>query len=226
MPWGVWAPGARPQVFPDGSGIYLRRGSRIAVQIHYHPDGTEQTDSTRIGLHFAEERTPRNSAVFTAVNTDFEIPAGAERYEVTAELDIARVWNYLIPDSIQNSLQGSGLFPLDIISVASHVHLLGKEIRMNKISSSGETTPMVHIDDWDFDWQDIYTYKSPVKLNIDDRLVVRAIYDNSASNPKNPNDPPIPVGWGNFTTDEMCVVFFTLDVPDLCQFPLSLCDGH
>ncbi len=231
--WGVesyilggWAPGARPQVLPDGSGIYLRRGSRIAIQIHYHPDGTEQTDTTRVGLHFAEERTPRNSTVLMAINTSFEIPAGAEDYEVTAEFNFERVGSFLIPDSLRNSLQASGVFPLDIINVLPHMHLLGKEIRMDKISPSGESTPMVYIDDWDFDWQDFYTYKTPVKLNLDDRLVVRAIYDNSAGNPRNPNDPPIPVGWGDFTTDEMCIVFFTVDVPDLCRFPLGLCDGH
>ena len=231
--WGVesyfmggWAPGARPQLLPDGSGVYLRRGSRIAIQLHYHPDGTEQSDTTRIGLHFADERTPRNASVLMAINTSFQIPPGAERHEVAAEFNFQRVGEFLIPDSLRSVLESSGLFPLDIINVLPHMHLLGKEIRMDKVSASGETTPMVYIDDWDFDWQDFYTYKEPMKLHLDDRLVVRASYDNSSNNPHNPNNPPIPVGWGESTTDEMCIVFFTLDIPDLCQFPLGLCDSH
>lgn len=223
---GGWAPGMSPQVLPDGSGIYLRRGSRISVQLHYHPDGTEQSDTTRIGIHFAEERTPRNSTVLMAINTNFEIPASAKAHEVTAEFNFERVGNFVIPDSLRNFLVSSGVFPLDVISVLPHMHLLGREIRMDKVSASGETTPMVYIDDWDFNWHDIYTYKTPMKLHLDDRLVVRAIYDNSASNPRNPNSPPIPVRWGDFTTDEMCIVFFTVDIPDLCAFPLGLCDSH
>jgi hypothetical protein len=42
---------------------------------------------------------------------------------------------------------------------------------------------------------------------------VEAIYDNSKDNPRNPNDPPKPVGWGEQTTDEMMllIVPFTID---------------
>ncbi len=231
--WGVesyvlggWAPGTRPQTFPEGTGIYIRPGARIALQVHYAPDGTEQTDATRIGIHFADERTPRNASVLMAINTEFEIPAGAERHEVVAEFNFESVAGFQIPESLRALLRASGLLPLDVINVLPHMHLLGKEIRMDKISPSGETVPMIYIDDWDFDWQDFYTYRSPVPLDIDDRLVVRAIYDNSAGNPRNPNRPPIPVGWGESTTDEMCIVFFTVDVPDLCRYPLGLCDGH
>ncbi len=231
--WGVesyviggWAPGSRPQTFPEGTGIYLRRGSRIALQVHYAPDGTHQSAKTRIGLHFADERTPRNASVLMAINTDFEIPAGAERHEVTAEFNFESVGGFTVPRSLRTLLRATGLLPINIINVLPHMHLLGKEIRMDKISASGEATPMVYIDDWDFNWQDFYTYKTPVPLDLDDRLVVRAIYDNSSGNPNNPNNPPIPIGWGESTTDEMCIVFFTVDVPDLCRFPLGLCDGH
>ena len=36
------------------------------------------------------------------------------------------------------------------------------------------------------------------------------IYDNSADNPNNPNDPPIRINWGNNSTDEMAMMTFTL----------------
>ncbi len=223
---GGWAPGTRPQVLPEGSGIYLRRGSRIAIQVHYHPNGTSQSDTTRIGLHFASERTPRNTTVLTAINRDFTIPAGEERYEVTAEFQLQSVVNQVVPPAVAALLEGTGVFPLDITGVIPHMHTLGREIRMDKISDSGESTPMVYIDDWDFDWQDWYTYVNPVPLELDDRLVVSAIYDNSANNSRNPNSPPIAVGWGDGTADEMCIVFFAVDVPDLCALPLGLCSSH
>ena len=223
---GGWAPGTRPQVLPEGSGIYLRRGSRIAIQVHYHPNGTSQSDTTRIGLHFASERTPRNTTVLMAINRDFTIPAGEERYEVAAEFQLQEVVNQVVPPAVAALLEGTGVYPLDITGVIPHMHTLGREIRMDKISDSGESTPMVYIDDWDFDWQDWYTYVNPVPLELDDRLVVSAIYDNSANNSRNPNSPPIAVGWGDGTADEMCIVFFAVDVPDLCALPLGLCSSH
>ncbi len=70
------------------------------------------------------------------------------------------------------------------------------------------------------------TYNNPVPFHRSDRMELSAIYDNSANNPLNPNDPPIAVGWGEGTKDEMCIVFFTVVMPDLCALPLGLCSGH
>ena len=217
---GGWAPGIRPLVLPAESGFYLRPGAHFAIQVHYHPDGTSQPDSTRIGLHFADERTPKNSMVLPAINTDFVIPAGAERYEVRAEASLDRIGGLEVPPALKGLLNLLGVFPLDITSVLPHMHLLGREIQMEKVSATGVRTPMIRIDDWDFDWQSFYTYIEPVPLFADDRLEVLAVYDNSEKNPLNPNNPPIDVGWGDRTTDEMCIVFFQVDIPDLCLFGL------
>ena len=222
----LWAPGARPQVMPDGTGMYVRRGSRIAVQLHYHPDGTDQSDSTRIGLHFAEERTAQNATFIPVINRDFSIPAGEARHEVTASFRLEGDGSPDIPAALLDLLETTGVFPLDVINVAPHMHLLGKEIRMDKVSETGEKTPMIFIDDWEFDWQDIYTYVNPVPFHRSDRMEVSAIYDNSADNPLNPNDPPVAVGWGDRTTDEMCIVFFSVVVPDLCDLLAGHCSGH
>jgi hypothetical protein len=42
-----------------------------------------------------------------------------------------------------------------------------------------------------------------------DAVKVVSHFDNSVGNPNNPHDPPRPVGWGEKTTDEMCLSFFT-----------------
>ena len=215
-----WAPGVRPRVLPEGTGFYMRPGSRFAIQVHYHPDGTSIPDQTRIGLHFAEHRTSKNSMMLAAINTDFVIPAGAERHEVTAEASLGYIGGFQLSPLLQTVLSAAGFFPVDITSVLPHMHLLGREIRMDKVSATGVRTPMIRIDDWDFDWQSFYNYVEPVPFAADDRLEVLAVYDNSENNPRNPNSPPIPVGWGERTTDEMCIVFFQIDLPDLCRFGL------
>ena len=48
-------------------------------------------------------------------------------------------------------------------------------------------------------------------------VAVTCTFNNSDSNPKNPNNPLVDVGWGERTTDEMCIGFFgvTLDYEKL-----------
>lgn len=42
-----WAPGAVPRLLPDGIDKFLRKGSELVLQIHYHPDGKPETDQLR-----------------------------------------------------------------------------------------------------------------------------------------------------------------------------------
>ena len=64
---------------------------------------------------------------------------------------------------------------------------------------------MIYIDDWDFEWQGTYYFKEPISLAAFSRLELTSIYDNSSSNPYNPNNPPKAIRWGPQTTDEMCL---------------------
>jgi len=45
------------------------------------------------------------------------------------------------------------------------------------------------------------------------RVDLKAVWDNSADNPRNPNRPPQRVTWGERTTDEMghAAILYTLD---------------
>ena len=54
-------------------------------------------------------------------------------------------------------------------------------------------------------------------------LSLSARYDNSENNLRNPNNPPKAVGWGENTTDEMCIGFlsFTLDAENLSSRAVS-----
>ena len=52
---GGWAPGQMARYLPEGSGHALPKGSDVVVQVHYHRDGRQETDRTRIGLYFAKK---------------------------------------------------------------------------------------------------------------------------------------------------------------------------
>jgi hypothetical protein len=91
-----------------------------------------------------------------------------------------------------------------------HAHYLGKEFKASATLPDGRTTPLIWIKDWDFNWQDGYTYKEPIVLPKGSRIDVRITYDNSTDNPRNPSNPPHRVLWGEQSTDEMGSIGFTL----------------
>jgi hypothetical protein len=61
----------------------------------------------------------------------------------------------------------------------------------------------VKVNEWDFEWQDYYTFRKLVKIPNGYRLYSKHYYDNTTSNPNNPNSPPITVYSNTGTDDEM-----------------------
>jgi hypothetical protein len=98
-------------------------------------------------------------------------------------------------------------------AIAPHVHLLGREMKVTATYPDGTVRPLIHIDDWDFNWQGNYTFAQPVPPPAGTRIDMVAVFDNSAENLRQPSRPPRPVSWGEGTTDEMAIVFigFTAD---------------
>lgn len=191
---GGWAPGARPVMLPEGVAFSLPKNSRIVLQVHYHPhNGAPAPDQTQIGLYYAKTKPAKLMRVLPLINTTFTIPPYDANYRVTA--------NFV------NVFANAHLW-----LIAPHMHLLGRKMRV-----STQNTCLIDIEDWDFNWQGMYRYKEPVPIPIGTNVSLEAFYDNSAANPRNPNQPPKPVSWGEQTTDEMCIAFLgiTLDNENL-----------
>ena len=93
--------------------------------------------------------------------------------------------------------------------------MIGKEITVTMKPPDGRPRTLIAIKDWDYNWQEVYRFKEKVPIKAGTILAVEAMYDNSAKNPNNPNDPPKPVLFGEQTTNEMCFVFLgaTTDKP-------------
>jgi Flp pilus assembly protein TadD len=62
---------------------------------------------------------------------------------------------------------------------------------------------LIKISDWDINWQAVYRYREPVPLPKGTKVEMRISYDNSTSNPRNPNHPPKRVRTGPRSEDEM-----------------------
>ncbi|MFO0284211.1 MAG: peroxiredoxin, partial [Acidobacteriota bacterium] len=185
---GGWAPGARADRLPQGIGMKLGKAARIVLQVHYYTGGRTGEDQTAVGLYFNQERVEKQLYYIPVVNTRLNIPAGNANYTVSAEFPV---------------------FPgleMRVINAFPHMHMIGKRIELER-QASGVRTRMMLIDQWDFNWQGAYTYVEPIRMPAFSQVNLRCTYDNSANNPRNPNNPLKNVRWGEGTEDEMCLAF-------------------
>lgn len=200
---GAWVPGMRIQRLDTGIGTLIPAGSKIVMQVHYHPGGRPDQDQTQAGLYFADASTIQHQLLtLPVVNTKFKIPANNDNYIVKASIPVPAF------------LSGKAVL------IMPHMHLLGQSMQVWVDNSDNTQTPMVAIDQWDFNWQNSYTFTDPVSVAGGATIRLTSVYNNSDSNPKNPNNPIVSVGWGEGTNDEMCLAFvgFILDNEDYLRY--------
>ncbi len=191
---GVWTPGMTPRFFPNGSGMVVRKGTDLVLQLHMHPSGKEETDRSSVALYFADKPVERtlSRSPFVVGSILIDIAAGDANHTVHSSVTV----------------------PTDItlISILPHMHLIGKDMKLTATLPDGREESLIWIKDWNFYWQDNYVYHEPLKLPAGTKLDIVCHYDNSADNPLNPKSPPERVFFGNGSSDEMCFGIFQLIV--------------
>lgn len=182
------APGARPMILPEGYAKRIPAGSKLVFQMHYTPNGTLQEDRSAVGLVFADPQKVRWQVhTDQAANRRFQIPPGAENYEVQA----TRTFN-------QDTL---------LLALFPHMHLRGKAFRYTAVFPDGTREILLDVPHYDFNWQNTYEFVEPRRMPRGSKLVCQAWYDNSEHNLANP-DPTRTVRWGEQTWDEMMIGYF------------------
>jgi hypothetical protein len=200
---GGWSPGKTPRRLPNQLGRYLKKGSDLVVQIHYHPNGKVEKDRSKIGIYFVDKPAGVAVAIWASAFTH-DIPPGESNYRVAA--------SYTLPTDVL------------MLGCVPHMHLLGREMRAVAKLPDGTQRQLIHVPDWDFNWQDEYHFARPFKMPKGTQLDVEAFYDNSSDNPSNPSSPPQRVTWGEGTTDEMLYCFFFVATDDSRETPLLMRD--
>lgn len=175
---GVWAPGDLVRRWADGTGILLRAQRRLVLQLHYHNhSGETQLDQTRIGLELAAS-VHEVGDVYHARNTALYLLPGRSNIDAIG----------------MHSIATGG--PATARGVRLHMHALGTRGRLELVRGE-QSTCLLSIPRWDFNWQLFYMFESPIALLPGDQLRLTCSYDTTSRSE--------PVTWGVSTDDEMCI---------------------
>jgi tetratricopeptide (TPR) repeat protein len=178
-----WTPGQSPRLSPAGMSWRLEPQSDLVVELHLMPGEAPEPVQVSVGLFFTEERPSRTAYMLRLGRQDIDIAAGRRDY--------VNVDRYTVPVDV------------DALAVQPHAHFLAKEVRAWATLPGGAIVPLIYIRDWNFHWQDVYTYEQPVLLPKGTVIEMRFTYDNSASNRANPHRPPRRVTFGQTSASEM-----------------------
>ena len=178
-----WTPGQIAPLLPKGLSWRLYPGTDLVVEMHLVPDGKVEAVQPSIGLYFTTDPPVRTPAMLRLGRQSIDIPPGEARYTTTD--------SFVLPVDVE------------VQAVQPHAHNRAREIRGSATLPDGTTKPLIYIKDWDFRWQHVYRYVTPIPLPKGTTLAMQYTFDNSAENPRNPQQPPQRVLWGQRTTDEM-----------------------
>ena len=189
---GAYVPGTSAYAAPSDADYIIPAGSDLIAQMHYHRNGIQSQDSTRMGLWLRKDgKIPPKIMGFRFLHGDMVvIPAGIKNMKVTGE--------WTVPEDCM------------IAGIGPHAHLLAQSMDALAILPDQTRFTIAKIPHWQYEWQQPYFFKEPRFLPKGTKIRFSAIYDNSAANPKNPFSPPRPVFLGEATTDEMLLPMLVL----------------
>jgi peroxiredoxin len=189
-----FAPGTPPMTLPDGMAKRIPAGWRLLFVLHYTSVGTPQEDRTAIGLKIVPaSEVHKEAATRILRDDDLHIPPYAPAYRVEKQWLADR--DYVL------------------LALSPHMHLRGKSFRYDLTYPDGSAEVLLDVSAYDFNWQHRYVLAEPTRVPAGSTLRCKAVYDNSADNPANP-DPSATVVMGRQNTDEMFNGYFELALAD------------
>jgi hypothetical protein len=153
----------------------------LRLQIHYPVGTVGKVDSTKIRLYFYPIGTTgvRPVYVYTPLqNWGLNIPANTVRTFTAQEAAMS--------------------YDRSILAIFPHSHKVADTL-LNYASVPGFTVPLCRINDWDFNFQGFYTFKTMPKVPAGYKLFAKHVYDNRSPHVT----APINTFAGVQTTNEM-----------------------
>jgi len=179
-----WKPGSVPYSEPEGFSWVLDPGNDLVLNTHIQPTGRVEQEQPVVGLYFTD-KPPSHFPLLIQLEHDglLDIPAGDRDFKISDD--------FRLP------------LDVDVLAIYPHAHYLGKLLEAYATLPGGSRKWLIRITDWNLNWQATFHYREPLFLPKGTVISMRYQYDNSAANPRNPNQPPKQVSAGNRASDEM-----------------------
>ena len=235
----IWTPGNQPMQTPTQLAVPLLAGSKLVMQIHYHPAGAvNDPDITAIDLRTTNV-WPQKMYFVGAFGNAFQAPnllPDPDDRTIAPEFRIPA--NNAAHEEHMTFTVGDlgGLQNVQLYSVNPHMHLVGTHINSTIVRPSARgadpQSECLANGNWNFDWQRTYIYDTPIAslptVKPGDVINVNCRWDNTMNNPfvlralkdAGLNAPvDITLGEGS-STDEMCLEIFgiSVDAPPMGTF--------
>jgi tetratricopeptide (TPR) repeat protein len=178
-----WTPGQLPPLAEPGMAWRLEPGSDFVIQLHMQSTGRPESIQASVGLYFTDDPPARTPMMMRLGRQSIDIPPGERHYVIRDR--------FTLPVGAE------------LIGIQPHAHFRATRVHGLATLPDGRTESLIRISDWDFNWQDAYRYQTRPFLPAGTTVSMEYVYDNSAANPRNPDDPPRRVRFGQFSNDEM-----------------------
>jgi tetratricopeptide (TPR) repeat protein len=185
-----WLPGSPPPPPDESLSWRLEPGTDLVLELHLVGTGKLETVRSSIALYFASQPPTAHPGIAALIAREIDIPPGEKAYVVHDD--------YVLPVAAT------------VTGIGPHAHYRGKDLQVWATLPDGSKSWLLRIKDWDFNWQNKYTYAEPLELPQGATLRMQLTYDNSADNPRNPAVPPERVLLGRRSRDEMGEIVINL----------------
>jgi len=181
-----WTPGQAPPLASPDLAWRLEPGSDLVVQLHMRPTGKIEVVRPSIGIYLTADPPSRTPSIFRLGRQNLDIAPGAQARVVDS---------FTLPVDVE------------VRAIQPHAHYRARRVEVWAIAPGAPRQSLLDIQNWDFNWQDQYRYRTPVRLRAGTTIEMQYVFDNSEGNPRNPDRPPRRVSWGWRSSDEMADVW-------------------
>jgi hypothetical protein len=156
---GGWVPGSSAVSFPANTGIALKAGQILIMQVHYNTNYVAPSpDLSTLELELATTPVQKHALILPVLNTGFSVPVGATNYPVIATA----------------TAPASGT----VWGVLPHAHT---HAQVMKVESDAGC--MIDIPTWEFQWQQMYFFTDPIAVTQGQQVKLTCTYNNTGSAP-------------------------------------------
>jgi hypothetical protein len=197
-----WIPGSSVESYPAGFGWKLPKKGVVVFTVHYSAIGADEHSVVGVNLFFTSKPVERQVKIIS-------LGSGG-----IGERDIMPPMLLLPEHQDSFHLQVMTQENQSLLYVWPHMHYLGKTFSAFAITPSKDTIPLVRILNWDFRWQELYKLSHPLLIPAGSIIDIKGYYDNTSTNPFNPNSPPkVVMSTGDMRSKDEMLTLLLIYVP-------------